>query len=182
MRGAVGNESNKGAKGGHKNGQVSAKASAGAQEPPEGGEGRFRVEAGDLARMFEVSIRTLRRWMRKDQFPKTREGVWDIRDVVAFLRKRAEDLDRREGLDDEQRLARAKADLAELAVAERRGQLMPKDAVRTSCLELWGRVRQIIEAVQRQCDRSCGRSIGELFESGLNELDALVKRQKTSAE
>jgi phage terminase Nu1 subunit (DNA packaging protein) len=104
------------------------------------------VSAGVIAAAFGCSERQVQRFAGLGM-PRTERGQYEaiacIRWYTAKLRKEIEDASDGDGLEHEQRrFTKAKADLAEIELFEKRGQFIPRDIFKQHVAMHIGAVRQ----------------------------------------
>lgn len=110
------------------------------------------VTQGDVAKYFNVTIRTIGNWCREG-LPKTENGYFDL----AIIRKWREvkDAARKKGKDPnmaeyDMRFRRAKAELAEMELARRRGELLDRQEVERNLILMVQTVKAALLSLPKQ--------------------------------
>lgn len=105
---------------------------------------RHLFSRAEVADLFDVSVRTVNRWVARGELPKPRHGKWDIREIIQFLRARIEEKEKRSDLTPEERYRLAKAEREELRLARERGEVVAREAVIREAAPLLNALRSAV--------------------------------------
>ena len=113
-----------------------------------------------LAQALGCSKRHIQQLAKDGIIPKSDRGRWPLEAIAAFIAYLQADA-RRGPADyalERARLTRAQADVAELALAERRGDLLAREDVDAAMIATLGRVRSRLLAVPSKCAAEAAQS------------------------
>lgn len=103
------------------------------------------ISAADLARLLQLSHNRIRELHAEGHIEQVAHGVYALQRSVVGYQKFLKDGGK--PVTEQERLTRAKADLAELELSENTGKLIPVDVVEREWLDLISRFRQRMLAI-----------------------------------
>lgn len=90
---------------------------------------RYLYRRDEVAELFDVTTRTLSRWIARGEFPRSDNGKWDIREIVRLFQKRIEAKPSDGAATPEDRLRMVKIQREQVRLEVLSGQLVYRDAV-----------------------------------------------------
>lgn len=103
-----------------------------------------------VARVYGVSVRTIQHWQR-DGMPVTKDKRYDIREIQQWRQIKRSKRQRQndEGEQADVRYRKAKAELAEMQLYEKRGELIPRDVVERELVQISLAAKRALLALPR---------------------------------
>lgn len=128
----------------------------------------------DVAKAFGVKKRTVEYWVENDM-PKRDDGTYSLIDISAWRSKPKEEKPKEEGWDDKYR--KAKAELAQLNLAEKRGLLIAREEVDAANVAKVLAVKRALLAIPKQIAPSlAGREAREIQARLTARLEEVIAR------
>lgn len=147
----------------------------------------IRLTTPQLAQALGCSKRHIQQLAKDGIIPKSDRGRWPLEAIAAFVAYVQADA-RRGPADyalERARLTRAQADVAELGLAERRGDLLAREDVDAAVGAAFARVRSRLLAVPSKCAAEAAQSGDPLEAEGVIRAavyDALTELSRTTPE